>query len=364
MWPLRRNVQYNKKYFFKDIFFFVLFFHLFLLGVLFVCDTSKFHQEKFVINTNNLQSTVVFMPLQKRVSQKKSSPLASVKNPVSRQVMSHNEYEKKVMQADNKKLAEPEQKQIEPVIDQIKKEVIAQEVKVPQMPIVKPVVVELVKKSPTIIKAESSKKIAPAVKKPVVKKPAIKKPVSKNAAVKAKIEPKKKVEPKVVPDKKNETNPATVKPAAEKEQVKNNQPKIESVIQSKQADLIVEKVIEKTSKNDDGSVDASVRGEIGLAKIDLENVSFVGSLDLEMMQIKEQIHSQIAEYYKPPVGISKKAVCELSIAVGSDGKAHRVTVKKSSGSIANDICARAALLKIMFPKEVIGKEIIVELGQS
>ena len=60
---------YNKRCFFKEIFAFVFVVHLILLGVLFVCDTGKFHQERFVVNTNNLQSTVVFMPLKKRMQE-------------------------------------------------------------------------------------------------------------------------------------------------------------------------------------------------------------------------------------------------------------------------------------------------------
>jgi hypothetical protein len=82
-----------------------------------------------------------------------------------------------------------------------------------------------------------------------------------------------------------------------------------------------------------------------------------------MIRIKEQIQVEVAKYYKPPVGIAKNAVCEMGVVVGAHGKAERVSVKKGSGSMANDICARAALLKITYPKEVIGKEIIVELGQ-
>jgi len=90
----------------------------------------------------------------------------------------------------------------------------------------------------------------------------------------------------------------------------------------------------------------------------------MGSVDLERHVIVQQIQAEIVKYYTPPVGISKKAICTLAIVVGSDGKATKVTVKKGSGSMANDICARTALLKAQYPKEVIGKEIILDLGQS
>lgn len=357
MWPLRRNVQYNKRYFFKDIFFFVLFLHIFLLGILFVYDTSKFHQQKFVINTDHLQSTIVFMPLHKRVLQKKSSSTQTLEQTQNRHVMSYDEYQKKI--------AEQQSKEIKPVVKHMQEKIIAPKVKDLSAPKVKSAMVGSAKTSLRIIKTELSKKVTLANKKSVEKKIAIKQAVSKNTVAQEKIEVKKKTEQKIVADKKNEKNSIVPQPLIEKEEPKKNDKiKIEPTISPQKIDAVTEKVIQQKLDTHDLSVDPLQGRDPEFVEVDLENISFIGSLDLEMMQIKEQIQNQIAQYYKPPVGMSKKTVCEFSIVVGFDGKAHRVVIKKSSGSIAHDICARAALLKVIFPKEVIRKEIIIELGQS
>lgn len=335
MWPLRRNVQYNKSSFFIEIFFSVLFFHFLLMGMLFVCDTNKFHKEKFIIDTGILGSTVVFMPLHKKISQEiKAEKIDSNKNN-KQVVISHHVYEQKVAAAQKKqtksdqKLLYPVQHNNSPKQSSVQKEQVAIEKEYHDLH--------------TTLITKSEKK--PDLKK---KKEVVKKPATKNSAVKAKVDFQKNIE-----IKKNED-------AEKKDQIKF-EAKIEKNDQTKILKDSLEKVVEHAPIAVEQNTVAPVQE---IDSIDLQNVSFIGKLDLEMMYIKEQIQHEIALYYKPPVGISKKIACQLTIIVGLDGKAYQVTIKKSSGSIANDVCARAALLKVQFPKEVIGKEIIVELGQS
>ena len=358
---------YNKRCFFKEIFAFVFVVHLILLGVLFVCDTGKFHQERFVVNTNNLQSTVVFMPLKKRMQEQNKHSRAGSKKGGSRKVMSHNEYEKKLAahkkkQKKAKKLA-PKKKNIKP------KPVVKPVVKTP----VKPVPKMPVKKASTSLQQEKNKKIeqlkAQAQEKALLaaKKAAEKKALTeKEQALLA----AKKIAEKVAMDKKIlAEKQATEKAAAlAAQQAKNKieaDKKSQTLEQEKVAHvqpvIIKEDVVESPVTEEKDEEDTTQEDDED--DIDLDNISFVGSHDLEMMQIKEQIQAEIVKYYKPPVGIAKKAVCELAVVVGIGGKAERVTVKKGSGSMANDMCARAALLQVKFPKEVIGKEIIVALGQ-
>ena len=352
---------YNKRCFFKEIFTLVFVLHLILLGVLFVCDTGKFHQERFVVNTNNLQSTVVFIPLKKRVQEQKTVVTSGKKSNGTRKVMNYNEYEKKLA-AQKKK-----QKKTKKTVSQ-KKPIVKQK------PLVKPVVKPPVKSAPkvpekkavTSLQQEKNKKLELekaqakeqallAAKKAAEKKAltqkeqallAAKKIADKQAADKAAAQAKSKAEA----DKKAE-DLAQEKAAQEEKNVPT--PELAVVEEKIIEPLIAQEKDNKAELQDDDDED----------DIDLDSISFVGSQDLEMMQIKEQIQLEVVKYYKPPVGIAKKAVCELVVIVGLGGKAERVTVKKGSGSLANDMCARAALLKVKFPKEVIGKEIIVELGQ-
>ena len=387
MWPLRQNVQYNKQYFFKDIFLFVFAIHLILLGVLFLCESGKFHQERFVIDTKSLQSTVVFMPLQKRVPESKVGAAGS-KNNGARKVMSHDEYQKKLAM---KKKSKKVKKSVSKKALQQKQLVKPVEKKVVQLVEKK----EPVKKSPTMLQTSSlaaKKKVqadaaAKALKDKIAKEKAA--ALAKASADKAKkalaIKEQQKLADKMKADKEK------IKAAADKDKKLADQKtleeknkkidKIEPVIE-KQVEIVheipeqiiaakIEPAIEKLASqvveqdlSDDNSLSAaSAQEDEGDDEDDLDNISFVGSRDLEMMHIKEQIQAEIVKYYKPPVGISKKAVCELSALVGPGGKATRVVVKKGSGSMANDVCARAALLKVAFPKEVIGREITIALGQ-
>jgi hypothetical protein len=120
---------------------------------------------------------------------------------------------------------------------------------------------------------------------------------------------------------------------------------------------VIKENVQSTHEQDPGLDDDILSDEINLG-----NISFVGSRDLEKIRMRDQIYERVLHFYKPPVGIAKHVVCELLVQVGYDGKAVRVVVTKSSGSMAHDICARAALLQVTFFKEVYGKEFTIELG--
>lgn len=407
MWPLRRNVQYNKRCFFTEIVSFVLIIHLMLVGFLFVSDAGKFHQERFVLTSHNVESTVVFMPLKKRIAQQsEKSTITKAKHGTSR-VISHHEYEKK--------LAEREKKQQKSIKNAaIKKQ------KTVQAPIKQGAATQIAsvqkksaKKSPTILqhdkqkklqaeksakkaadlakaaseKAKKAKKLAAdkksaaaakaiADKAEIAKKLIAEKKLAEVEKKRAEEEKQKIAEQKLAEQKRNELErkiieqkpteqakkEAKIAPVIEKEPELAKQ---ELAIAQVSAPGIDEKIIENfvQDQTENLSNDISSKDVAQEEDMDLDHITFIGSHDLEIMQIKEQIQLEIVKYYKPPVGIAKTAVCELIVFIGRDGKAMRVHVKKGSGSMANDICARAALLKVQFPKEVIGKEITVALGQ-
>ncbi|MBP6870200.1 hypothetical protein KBC04_04925 [Candidatus Babeliales bacterium] len=316
-------------------------------------DTGKFHQEKFVIHAQDVKTTIVFMPLKKRVVDKKTSPSPIAKKGGSSRVMSHNEYTKKLEEQKKKASVVPQVQMKAPEKAAAEKKVI--EISKPKVEakVIKAAVP--VKKSPTTLQS-----VAP--KKPIAKasiEPAVKKPATKNIAVKTVVkkaekevkspEVKKNIEEKTVIELKK------VEPTPEIK--KQDEIKIEPVLQQVQ---VTEQIIAPQLVT---SIEHDLQTPIDEEdQIDLENVSFVGSLDHETMQIRDQIQIEISKYYRPPVGMSKYAACELAVVVGLDGKADRVIIKKNSGSVANDICARVAVLKSTFPKEVIGKEIIIDVG--
>jgi len=323
MWRWRQNVLYNKHYFFKDIVIFVVGVHTIFLFVICIFDTTQLKPERFVLDAQKLQSTVVFMPLHKKVVTKNQS--SSGEPLLQKKLLNHDEYlalQKKEIKSDSK--AEKNKKKDSPKNTKSEQ-----------------------KKEPVISKKEKNETKKNNTKEQVKK-------VTSKVDVKSipvELQEKKVVEKKEVLEQK--ALPQVTATQLHQEEVKNEIPVSKAaILPSIQAEPMIENIAQHEG--------------VGVSEfiIDENEISFVGRVDLELIQIKEMIHGQVAKFYKPPVGISKKAVCELSVCVGTSGKADRVVVEKSSGSIANDACARAALLQVVFPKEVIGKKIIIELGQS
>jgi len=370
MWPLRQNVQYNKHYFFKDIFRVVFVAHLVLLAIFFTCDSIQLHQDKFVINSQPLQSTVVFLPLHKNLVQhKKGNPEEAAKN---RAVMNYDEYEKKVSaQPHHKNIAPVEQQDLKKVVEK-KETPLTKQPEKTSLTVLQDEKKSLAAKKAAAEKAEKAARAKAAAEK--AKKDAQVKAAAdkKKAAEKIKSEKekrekaladKKKAEEKKIADKKLQDKLAADKKKLEAAAHKKVESVVEPVVEEVVQQTIVQEVVEENSSIVQAHDDTAFSLDNSDENIDLENVTFVGRNDLDSIQIKELIKAEISKYYRPPVGTNKDLVCELSVLVGKDGKAVRVTIKNSSGSIANDMCARAALLKVDFPKDVIGKEIIVDLGQ-
>ncbi|MGZ6250684.1 MAG: hypothetical protein ACXWL2_01520 [Candidatus Chromulinivorax sp.] len=384
MWPWQQNVQYNKRYFFQEIVSIVFFVHLIVLILLFIGDTYQFHQERFVIQPSQSHATIVFMPLQKRITQQ---PVQTTSSTTDRKVITIDQYEQLIARNQEQKNVQSVIK-IQPKQDSIQKPITTtksiakmvpdkkkSEQKLATATTVKKIsapVSTSSKKSTTIVQPKKEIKKSPIVKKVepkkveekvLEKKPKIEEKI-KAVQVEKKVEKStqtvNQLEDKVVEPEKKELE--SVKKEAKVEDEKkdiaqpqeHNQLKSSSLVDSIPLQAPVQNVALEVVKQSD-----ILEQEV----IDLSNVVFVGSQDLEMMQIKEQIELQLIKFYKPPVGIKKDAVCELSVTIGKSGKAEKVMVKKSSGSIANDLCAKAAALKAIYPKQVCGKEIIIALGQ-
>lgn len=328
-------MQYTKHTLKKEIFTFVIAAHAVLLALLFFCDKGDFEQEKFLIKTNSLAATVVFMPLHKRVPAQ-SVKSASTDTQKSRRVMSHDAYQKAL---DRKK-----------AVKKAVKKPPAPKKPIVSKPVVKTVTTEKKSvtskadvKSPTTLRQEKVKAIVEKNKPKTVKQAV--KAVAKKAEVKSIVDKKheKKIATKEVkqPEKIQEVTP--VEPA-KVEEAKISEPlKIDEVVASD-----VQEVSTVEDEEDDD--------------IDLDNVSFVGRYDLEKYEIEEKIKTEIAKHWKSPIGIAKTVTCELGIVVGLDGKVLQVTIKKGSGSLVYDMSAKAAAYQSRFPKEVCGKEFTIVLG--
>lgn len=340
-------MQYTKHTFIKEIFLFVFGVHVLLVMLLFIGDKSDAKKDKFVINGNKLSSTVVFLPLHKRVPQHKNNTQSTLLDQ-KRKIVSYDAYQKALKQK-NKKRAKKTESKIEKKVVQApaaKKQI---DQKKQAVKVEKPV--QKVKAATTLQHEKSKSK----VEKKVLKKPEVKKVLTQSE--------KKSLEKKAV-EKKNSAIKAVEKVAV-KAQEKKIEPaqdlKIDDVQEVEQPQAIepviqVKSVLAAIVENDD-SQDGTVDDDINL-----DDISFVGRDDLEKHEIQEKIKIEIEKHWKAPIGIAKTAVCELAILVGVDGEVLQVVIQKSSGSLAYDISCRSGAYQSQFPKEVYGKEFIIELG--
>jgi len=340
-------VQYTKHTFIKEIFSFVFFVHVLLVMLLFVGGTSNPKKEKFVINSNNLSSTVVFLPLHKRVPQNKNSS-QSTSLDQKRKVVSYDAYQK-ALQQKNKKHVKKTESKIEKKVVQApaaKKQI---DQKKQAVKVEKPV--QKVKAATTLQHEKSKLKVQKKASKQVEvkkvltqseKKSLEKKSVEKkNSAIKA-------VEKVAVKAQEKKTEPVQdlkVDPVQEPEQPQA----IEHVVE---LDSVLAAIVENDHTQDDTIDD----------DINLDDISFIGRDDLEKHEIQERIKLEIEKHWKAPIGIAKTAVCELAILVDIHGEVLQVTIQKSSGSLVYDMSCRSAVYQSQFPKEVYGKEFIIELG--
>lgn len=375
MWRLQQNVQYTKRRFFRDIVLFVIFCHIALFTLFIVIYNQTKAQHHFVVSPKTAYSTVVLMPLKKKVPQtsKSTTPKKSSK---LKKVMSYKDYQKKVKAKKQVLKKSVAKKKVKPKVH--KKTTVKKTV-------AKPVAKKTVSKKTTVHKAKpiikkSSKKSATMLKKEVVKKtvvpkktvppvvkkeaPAVRPPQKIDKPQKTPIAQTKEVEKSIEKPKEVPAKPAKNKqsePIEKKEAPVEKKVEAEKIVEQKNTasevekaeKVVVEEVVEQPAKPKTEAVE----------EVDLENVTFVGRHDLELLQTEEVIQQEIMKYWKPPVGITKDKVCLMLVRVDKKGHARSIKVKKSSGSMANDMCARAALLKVSYPQAVWGQEITVTLGQ-
>lgn len=340
---------YNKKKFKRDIVGVVCFFHICLLLFFITYDGKKFEQERFVIATKANGSTIVFMPLRKKIEQPvlKTDSQQSDKKSV---MMTLDAYEKQKKIREAKKIGKSDKKAVQVAKKIAKKstqlpkkvKVVAKQVN-PIVSVNKPVMLE--KKTSAILKE------LPVVSNTLIVQSPFTKPVD--------VKPAKKIDV------------ALVKKVVEEKVKLKVEEKIAPSIDTKQENLSHSIVTMPAPVADQGSVDTKIdQAHEPVVKcdepdqmLDQDQIIFIGSYDLQLSEMAEQIKQQATLYYKPPVGIAKNMVCQLAVTVGENQKATIVTIQKSSGSLANDMCARAALLQVVFPKQLQKRQIVVELGQ-
>jgi len=212
-----------------------------------------------------------------------------------------------------------------------------------------PTVAKVATIAPTKVPTSIVDNCASCKKKP--NKTVKKKTLAKKDAKKS----EKKVTPAPVAQKK-EVPQEKVKPqeTPKKEIVeeKKESPKIEEVKKEEPIIKDVAQDVMPTNTLDETSNDAND-----------QNIRYIGQADLDAMCIQESLSMAISQHWKPPVGVSKDRVCELTIVIDWQGNIKDIKVQKSSGAAMYDVSARSAAKAAQYPQALWGKTCTITFKQ-
>lgn len=188
--------------------------------------------------------------------------------------------------------------------------------------------------SPTTV---TSKKITPQ-KTGMVARPAEKKIMVKKAPLPE--PPKKMVEPP--------------KPILKKEIIQKVQPKpvlptkptVEKLIEQKKEEIAV--LPESAKIPLDTNADSSVSSDSPI-------VMHATPQEVEAYRQQQLFYQVIKKQWKPPLGLDKNCVCQITFTVGWQGSIQNVVIDIASGILMYDIAARSALYSIKMPEWSRGK---------
>ncbi|BDC34702.1 hypothetical protein Noda2021_06600 [Candidatus Dependentiae bacterium Noda2021] len=184
--------------------------------------------------------------------------------------------------------------------------------------------------------------------KTIVKKKSAPVPIKNTTVVKAQTVAPKKVAQKpkpalkpVVPEKK-----VAAKKEPDKKPIVKNEPKKVELPRTEKPQEEVKRVA--TSDN----VAPAISNNTANAKPEslIEEPVLVGYEQLEELKMQEYFEQEIAQKWSPPPGFAADTGCQVQLTISAQGVIEKITIKKSSGSLAYDTSVRMAVGTLTVPK--------------
>ena len=377
MWHwIQNGLSKKRQQFFFDILIFVTSVHFLCILCACIYQSKRGIEQISLIAPDIRGSTLVFVPLHKKIEQPKTKASAnSVQKP--HHMMNYDEFLDRQKKAESAKKSgvsktgiakpshekkaapkKPEQKK-SPVVKSAEKKAAMQK--------------SVSKKTGSTVQ-ELSKKVVDS-KKPEAKKVEPKKssaatsmktesikskkteafsekqaaPVQKNQECIVEKQVEKVVEQKV------EEIPAKIIPEQNIAEQKAFEPNIsEQIIAEKKAEEVVHENIQEEQ-----NLSAKGQQDYVLPLLDMNDVTFVGVQDLEHLQIQQLVAGQLAKHWKRPVGMANK-ICVIRIELHANGTIINAIVEKSSGVPMYDMAAKSAALKTVYPQEIWNKKLVIQ----
>jgi len=188
--------------------------------------------------------------------------------------------------------------------------------------------------------------------------------IKKTTAVK-KLEKLEITKPKIyINQKKDKKDKTKINEKIKKEKIAKEQEKIKKIeekkiVQQKEEDKILKNEIEKRDTLQMLTKEKSYKiQESDIAQDEI----YIGRQDLDQMEIEELIKREIESHWRPPEGLPKNLSCSAKAFIDNTGRALNIRIVKSSKSFAFDLSVKRDLAKAGFPKELYGKDIILNYG--
>lgn len=93
-----------------------------------------------------------------------------------------------------------------------------------------------------------------------------------------------------------------------------------------------------------------------------KQVIYIGRDDAQQLQEIQDICNAILPHWCAPVGCATNAECEIVVTIDKQGLPAQVLITKSSGALAFDYAARAAILRSKFPSNKWGSTMTLLFG--
>jgi len=94
-----------------------------------------------------------------------------------------------------------------------------------------------------------------------------------------------------------------------------------------------------------------------------QDIIYLGSDDLVVLRMHQEIEQEITHYWEPPIGLSHELLCVTRIKIDAHGRVSEVIFEKKSGVLAYDISVRTAAHKIVLSQWAYNKELVITFKQ-
>lgn len=149
--------------------------------------------------------------------------------------------------------------------------------------------------------------------------------------------------------------------SVKKKEIKNKTK--ETQLTHKKKSSIQSQVKQQEKKEAKKQVIASQNKQTATQQITHQEIVQANYREIEAQRRQLLLQKELANYFKPPIGVPADCICQISVAVDWHGVIKELTVIQSSGILMYDVAARSALYTMKMPSWSKGKSLTITFKQ-